>query len=98
MAVIADPTEGSTVQLWLPEVGLCEPKSPSLTGHVRHKRSGSRGWTSLITGEVSCGLLPPVDKHNRPVMKISGYNDKQVSNEEFQNQNPTNTYTLHLRQ
>lgn len=41
-----------------------------------HRASGSCGWASLITGEVSCGLGPPVNKHNGPVMKTSGCNDK----------------------
>lgn len=95
---MAGQTAGGTVQLWLPKVGLCEPKKPFLTGHVGHRGRGTRGWTSLITEEVGCGLGPPVDKHNRPVMEISGYDDKQVSNEELQNRNPTDSSTLHRRQ
>lgn len=48
------------------------------------RKDATSSWTALITGEVSGGVWPPVDRHNSPVMKFTKYNDKQVSSAPFQ--------------
>lgn len=67
--------------------------------HGAERKDRASSWMALITGGINCGVWPPVDRQNSPVMKFTKYNDKQVSSapiskEELRNQNPRDSFTL----
>lgn len=64
----------SRVPLWLGSDNACGAE----------RKDGASSWTALITGEVSFGVWPPVEKHKCLIMRFTKYNDKQVSSVPFQ--------------